>query len=148
MDLDFTAARLRVLRGVERAHRLAGGRPAAPLPAKAAPAILDRLVVRPDDAAAEIMAGRPDPNFLLWTQELRWLLDRSIARQSSRGPEALRLGPHARWSPMNTPTAVAATTRSRLAVPVRVTRRPRGPLPRTGRSAGRRPGCPRIAISG
>ncbi len=53
--------------------------PSAPLPAKAdAPAILDRLAVRPDDAA-EIMAGWPDPGSPLWTPELRWLLDRSIA---------------------------------------------------------------------
>ncbi|MEN3538272.1 hypothetical protein AAH991_24390, partial [Microbispora sp. ZYX-F-249] len=63
-------------------HRLAGDLPSAPLPAKAdAPAILARLAVRPDDdaAAAEIMAGWPDPGSPLWTPELRWLLDRSIA---------------------------------------------------------------------
>ncbi len=53
--------------------------PSAPLPAKAdAPALLDRLAVRPDDAA-EIMDGWPDPGSPLWTPELRWLLDRSIA---------------------------------------------------------------------
>lgn len=80
MDLDDTAARLGVpVEDVERVHRLAGDRPSAPLPAKAdAPAILDRLAVRPDDAA-EIMAGWPDPDSPLWTPELRWLLDRSIA---------------------------------------------------------------------
>ncbi|GGO12751.1 hypothetical protein GCM10010116_25620 [Microbispora rosea subsp. aerata] len=60
-------------------HRLAGDLPSAPLPDKAdAPAILDRLGVRPDDAA-EIMAGWPDPDSPLWTPELRWLLDRTIA---------------------------------------------------------------------
>jgi hypothetical protein len=80
VDLDDTAARLGVpVEDVERVHRLAGDRPSAPLPAKAdAPAILDRLAVRPDDAA-EIMAGWPDPDSPLWTPELRWLLDRSIA---------------------------------------------------------------------
>ena len=80
MDLDDTAARLGVpVEEVERVHRLAGDRPSAPLPAKAdAPAILDRLAVRPDDAA-EIMAGWPDPDSPLWTPELRWLLDRSTA---------------------------------------------------------------------
>ena len=77
MDLDDIAARLGV--PVEDVARLAGDRPSAPLPAKAdAPAILDRLAVRPDDAA-EIMAGWPDPDSPLWTPELRWLLDRSIA---------------------------------------------------------------------
>ncbi|GAA2630990.1 hypothetical protein Adu01nite_25900 [Paractinoplanes durhamensis] len=60
-------------------HQLAGDRPSAPLPAKAdAPAILERLAVRADDAA-EIMAGWPDPGSALWTPELSWLLDRSIA---------------------------------------------------------------------
>ncbi|HEV2346876.1 MAG TPA: hypothetical protein VGS97_22430, partial [Actinocrinis sp.] len=80
MDLDDIAARLGVpVEDVERVHRLAGDRPSAPLPAKAdAPAILDRLAVRPDDAA-EIMAGWPDADSPLWTAELRWLLDRSIA---------------------------------------------------------------------
>ncbi|MEV1116115.1 acyltransferase domain-containing protein [Actinosynnema sp. NPDC049800] len=80
MDLDDTAARLGVaVEDVDRVHRLAGDLPSAPLPAKAdAPAILDRLAVRPDDAA-EIMAGWPDPGSPLWTPELRWLLDRSIA---------------------------------------------------------------------
>ncbi|BCJ61987.1 acyltransferase domain-containing protein [Micromonospora endophytica] len=80
MDLDDTAARLGVpVEEIERVHRLAGDLPSAPLPDKAdAPAILDRLAVRPDDVA-EIMAGWPDPDSPLWTVELRWLLDRSIA---------------------------------------------------------------------
>lgn len=80
MDLDDIAARLGVtVEDVDRVHRLAGDRPSAPLPAKAdAPAILDRLAVQPADAA-EIMAGWPDPDSPLWTPELRWLLDRSIA---------------------------------------------------------------------
>jgi hypothetical protein len=80
VDLDDIAARLGVtVEDVDRVHRLAGDRPSAPLPAKAdAPAILDRLAVQPDDAA-EIMAGWPDPDSPLWTPELRWLLDRSIA---------------------------------------------------------------------
>jgi hypothetical protein len=80
VDLEETAARLGVpLQEVERVHTLAGDRPSAPLPGKAdAPAILERLAVRPDDAA-EIMAGWPDPDSPLWTPELRWLLDRSIA---------------------------------------------------------------------
>jgi hypothetical protein len=80
VDLDDTAARLGVpVEHVERVDHLAGGQPSAPLPAKAdAPAILDRLAVRADDAA-EIMAGWPDRDSPLWTPELRWLLDRSIA---------------------------------------------------------------------
>jgi hypothetical protein len=80
VDLDDIASRLGVAaEDVERVHRLAGDRPSAPLPAKAdAPAILRRLAVRPDDAA-EIMAGWPDSGSPLWTAELRWLLDRSIA---------------------------------------------------------------------
>ncbi|MDR7277780.1 acyltransferase domain-containing protein [Catenuloplanes atrovinosus] len=80
MQLEDIAARLGVpFEDVERVHRLAGDLPSAPLPAKAdAPALLDRLAVRPDDAA-EIMAGWPDPGSPLWTEELRWLLDRSIA---------------------------------------------------------------------
>jgi GNAT domain-containint protein/N-acyltransferase family protein len=80
VDLDDTAAQLGVtVEEVERVHRLAGDRPSVPLPAKAdAPALLDRLAVTPDDAA-EIMAGWPDPDSPLWTPELRWLLDRSIA---------------------------------------------------------------------
>jgi hypothetical protein len=80
VDLEDTAARLGVpAEEVDRVHRLAGDRPSAPLPAKAgAPALLDRLAVRPDDAA-EIMAGWPDPGSPLWTPELRWLLDRSTA---------------------------------------------------------------------
>ncbi len=80
MELDDTAARLGVpVEEVERVYRLAGDLSSAPLPAKsAAPALLERLAVRPDDAA-EIMAGWPDPDSPLWTPELRWLLDRSIA---------------------------------------------------------------------
>ncbi|GIM65730.1 hypothetical protein Aau02nite_19280 [Amorphoplanes auranticolor] len=80
VDLDDTASRLAVpVEDVDRVLRLAGDRPSAPLPAKAdAPAILDRLAVRPDDAA-EIMAGWPDADSPHWTPELRWLLDRSIA---------------------------------------------------------------------
>ena len=80
MDLNDFASRLGVpVEEVDRVHRLAGDQPSAPLPAKAdAPAILHRLAVRPDDAA-EIMAGWPDPGSPLWTPELRWLLDRSIA---------------------------------------------------------------------
>ncbi|WP_245601735.1 acyltransferase domain-containing protein [Hamadaea tsunoensis] len=74
------AARLGVpVEEVERVHELAGDLPSAPLPAKAdAPAILDRLQVPADDAA-EIMAGWPDADSPLWTPELRWLLDRTIA---------------------------------------------------------------------
>ncbi|HEU5353897.1 MAG TPA: acyltransferase domain-containing protein [Actinocrinis sp.] len=80
MELEQTAARLGVpLEEVERVHRLAGDQPSAALPAKAdAPAILERLAVPPEDAA-EIIAGWPDANSPLWTPELRWLLDRSIA---------------------------------------------------------------------
>ncbi|GAA1741908.1 acyltransferase domain-containing protein [Luedemannella helvata] len=80
MPVEDLAARLGVaVEDVERVHRLAGDLPSAPLPAKAdAPAILDRLAVPPDDAA-EIMAGWPDPDSPLWSDELRWLLDRSIA---------------------------------------------------------------------
>ena len=80
MDLDDVAARLGVpVEEVDRVHRLGSDRPSAPLPAKAdAPAILERLAVRPADAA-EIMAGWPDADSALWTPELRWLLDRSIA---------------------------------------------------------------------
>ncbi|GAA3125644.1 MULTISPECIES: acyltransferase domain-containing protein [Nonomuraea] len=80
MKLDDIASRLGVpLEDVERVHRLAGDLPSAPLPAKTdAPAILDRLAVRPDDAA-EIMEGWPDPDSPLWTPELRWLLDRATA---------------------------------------------------------------------
>jgi hypothetical protein len=78
--VDDTAARLGVpIEEVQRVHQLAGDQPSAPLPAKAdAPAILDRLAVRPEDVA-EIMAGWPGPDSPLWTPELRWLLDRSIA---------------------------------------------------------------------
>jgi len=80
VDVDETAARLGVpVDDVDRVHRLTGDRPSVPLPAKAdAPAILARLAVPPDDAA-EIMAGWPDPDSPLWTPELHWLLDRSIA---------------------------------------------------------------------
>jgi len=96
VDLDDTAAQLGVpVEEVERVHRLAGDRPSAPLPSKAdAPAILDRLAVRPDDAA-EIMAGWPDPDSPLWTPELRWLLDRSIAlvRADLGGHDWLPPGP-------------------------------------------------------
>jgi hypothetical protein len=93
---EDTAARLGVpVEDVARVHRLAGDRPSAPLPARAdAPAILERLAVRPDDAA-EIMAGWPDPDSPLWTAELRWLLDRSIAlvRADLGGHEWLPPGP-------------------------------------------------------
>ncbi|WP_329009005.1 acyltransferase domain-containing protein [Micromonospora rifamycinica] len=96
MDLDDIAARLGVpVEEVERVHRLAGDRPSAPLPARAdAPAILDRLAVRPDDAA-EIMAGWPDPDSPSWTPELRWLLDRSTAlvRADLGGYDWLSPGP-------------------------------------------------------
>ncbi len=80
VDLEETAAQLGVpVDEVERVHRLADDRPSAPLPAKAdAPAILERLAVRAQDAA-EIMAGWPDADSPAWTPELRWLLDRSIA---------------------------------------------------------------------
>ncbi|MFF5229286.1 acyltransferase domain-containing protein [Dactylosporangium sp. NPDC000521] len=80
MDLDDIAARLGVdAEEIARVHRLAGDPSPAPLPAKgAAPAMLERLGVGPDDAA-EIMAGWPDPGAPLWTDELRWLLDRSVA---------------------------------------------------------------------
>ena len=80
MDLGEIAVRLGVsVEDIDRVRRLAGDGPSAPLPAKAdAPAILDRLAVRPDDAS-EIIAGWPDPGSALWIPELRWLLDRSIA---------------------------------------------------------------------
>ncbi|WP_431946272.1 acyltransferase domain-containing protein [Micromonospora marina] len=80
MDVDDVAGRLGVpAEEIDRVRRLAGDRPAAPLPARAdAPALLDRLAVRPDDAA-EILAGWPEPGSPLWTPELRWLLDRSTA---------------------------------------------------------------------
>ncbi|WP_305787216.1 acyltransferase domain-containing protein [Symbioplanes lichenis] len=96
MDLDHVAAQLGVpVADVERVHRLAGDLPSAPLPDKAgAPALLERLAVRPDDAA-EIMAGWPDPGSPLWTPELRWLLDRSTAlvRADLGGHEWLAPGP-------------------------------------------------------
>ncbi|WP_433042219.1 acyltransferase domain-containing protein [Dactylosporangium sp. CS-033363] len=80
MDLNDIAARLGVpVEEVERVRRLAGDGPSAPVPAREdAPALLERIAVRPDDAA-EIMAGWPDAGSELWTPELRWLLDRSIA---------------------------------------------------------------------
>jgi hypothetical protein len=96
VDLGDIAARLGVPVGdIDRVHRLAGDRPSAPLPAKAdAPVILDRLAVRPDDAA-EIIAGWPDPGSPLWIPELRWLLDRSIAlvRADLGGHDWLPPGP-------------------------------------------------------
>jgi hypothetical protein len=80
VDVGDTAARLGVsVEDVERVRQLAESRPSAPLPVKAAaPVVLDRLGVRPDDAA-EVMEGWPDPDSPLWTPELRWLLDRSVA---------------------------------------------------------------------
>ncbi|MGC5031262.1 acyltransferase domain-containing protein [Micromonospora sp. DT229] len=80
MEAAAIAARSGVpVEEIERVHRLAADRPSAPLPARsAAPAILDRLAVSPEDAA-EIMTGWPDPDSPQWTPELRWLLDRSIA---------------------------------------------------------------------
>lgn len=96
MDLNDAAALLGVpAEELDRVHRLAGDRPSAPLPAKAdAPALLSRLAVPPDDAA-EIMAGWPDPDSPVWTPELRWLLDRSIAlvRADLGGHEWLPPGP-------------------------------------------------------
>ncbi|MEV0001837.1 acyltransferase domain-containing protein [Micromonospora sp. NPDC050980] len=96
MDPADTAARLGVpAEEVDRVRRLAGDRPSAPLPGRAgAPALLDRLAVRPADAA-EIMAGWPDPDSALWTPELRWLLDRSIAlvRADLGGHDWLPPGP-------------------------------------------------------
>jgi hypothetical protein len=80
VNLQDTAARLGVpVDELDRVRRLAGDLPSAALPAKIdAPVILDRLAVRPEDAA-EILAGWPDPDSPLWTPQLRWLLDRSIA---------------------------------------------------------------------
>jgi hypothetical protein len=80
VDPHDIAARLAVpVEEVERVAQLAGDRPSVPLPARAdVPELLDRLAVRPDDAA-EIMRGWPDPSSPLWTPELRWLLDRSTA---------------------------------------------------------------------
>ncbi|MCZ7422553.1 acyltransferase domain-containing protein [Verrucosispora sp. WMMA2121] len=96
MNLDDIATRLGVpVEDVDRVHRLAGDHPSAPVPARAdAPALLDRLAVRPDDAA-EILAGWPDPDSTQWTPELRWLLDRSIAlvRADLGGHEWLPPGP-------------------------------------------------------
>jgi hypothetical protein len=96
VDLDVVADRLGVaVDEVERVHRLAGDGPSAPLPDKAeAPALLEWLGVRAEDAA-EIMAGWPDDGSPLWTDELRWLLDRSIAlvRADLGGYEWLAPGP-------------------------------------------------------
>jgi hypothetical protein len=80
VDLDDIARRLGVpVDEVERVDRLAGDHPSASLPERAdVPAMLDRLAVRPDDAA-EILEGWPEPGSDRWTPELRWLLDRSIA---------------------------------------------------------------------
>ncbi|MFB9235511.1 acyltransferase domain-containing protein [Plantactinospora siamensis] len=96
MDLHDTADRLGVaVEEVDRVRRLAGDGPSAPLPARAdAPALLDLLAVRADDAA-EIMAGWPEADSPLWTPELRWLLDRSIAlvRADLGGHDWLPPGP-------------------------------------------------------
>jgi len=96
VDLEGIAARLGVaVEEIDRVHRLAGDRPSAPLPPKAdAPTILERLTVPPEDAA-EIMAAWPDPGSPLWTPELRWLLDRSIAlvRADLGGYDWLTPGP-------------------------------------------------------
>ncbi|QLQ36479.1 acyltransferase domain-containing protein [Micromonospora robiginosa] len=96
MDPAETAARLGVpVEEVDRVHRLAGDLPSAPLPDRAAaPAILDRLAVAPDDAA-EILAGWPVPDSPMWTPELRWLLDRSTAlvRADLGGHDWLPPGP-------------------------------------------------------
>jgi hypothetical protein len=96
VDLDVAAARLGVpVEEVERVHRLADDLPSVPLPDRAdAPAILDRLAVRADDAA-EILAGWPDADSPLWTPELRWLLDRTTAlvRADLGGHDWLPPGP-------------------------------------------------------
>lgn len=100
MDTEDTAARLGVaVEDVERVRRLAGDRRSAPLPDRGdVPALLDRLAVRPEDAA-EIMAGWPDPGSPLWTPELHWLLDRSIAlvRADLGGHGWLPPGPELPW---------------------------------------------------
>jgi hypothetical protein len=55
------------------------GEPDRALPALAdAPEILDRIAVRPADAA-EILAGWPEPDSPHWTPALRWLLPRVVA---------------------------------------------------------------------
>ncbi|MEV4345205.1 acyltransferase domain-containing protein [Actinoplanes sp. NPDC049596] len=93
MDSAETAHRLGVpVAEIERVHRLAGDRPPAPLPSRAAaPALLERLAVRPD-AAADILAGWPSPE---WTPERRWLLDRvtALVRADLGGYEWLSPGP-------------------------------------------------------
>ncbi|MBM2622944.1 DUF5596 domain-containing protein [Actinoplanes sp. LDG1-06] len=93
MDLDGVAARLGVpVEEIERVDRLAGDRPSAPLPDRDdVPELLERLAVRPDDAAG-ILAGWPSPQ---WTPELTWLLDRSTAlvRADLGGHEWLPPGP-------------------------------------------------------
>jgi hypothetical protein len=93
VDPNAVAERLGV--PVGEIERLAGDRPSAPVPDKArAGAMLQRLAVRPDDAD-EILAGWPDDDSPLWTPELRWLLDRSIAlvRADLGGFEWLAPGP-------------------------------------------------------
>jgi hypothetical protein len=102
VDVDDIAARLGVpAEEIARVHRLAGEHPSAPLPAESdARAVLTRLAVLPDDAD-EITAGWPTPDSPLWTPELRWLLDRSIAlvRADLGGTDWLPPGPalpHAR----------------------------------------------------
>ncbi|MFI5909703.1 acyltransferase domain-containing protein [Dactylosporangium sp. NPDC051541] len=94
--MDTIAAALGVpAEDVARVHELAGDRPSAPLPPiTAAPELLDHLGVHPDDAA-EILAGWPHAGSPLWTPELRWLLDRTIAlvRADLGGNEWLLPGP-------------------------------------------------------
>jgi hypothetical protein len=79
VDTDDAATRLRLPPEADAWVRgLTGAAPPAPsLPAYAdAPALLDRLRVRPDDAA-EILAGWPSED---WPEELSWLLARVVAR--------------------------------------------------------------------
>ncbi|MGI5186097.1 acyltransferase domain-containing protein [Dactylosporangium sp. CA-152071] len=80
MDLELIAARLGVGReDIERVERLAGERRPAVLPGKnSAPEVLGRLGVGAQDTA-EILTGWPEDGSPLWTDELRWLLDRSVA---------------------------------------------------------------------
>jgi hypothetical protein len=80
---------------LERVRRLAGDAPSVPLPGlREVPALLERLAV-PHDDAAEIVAGWPHPDSPMWTSELRWLLDRSIAlvNRDLGGYEWLSPGP-------------------------------------------------------